>query len=149
MAYFAIREPHSGENAVINGENAGDAVLTYDELISNKEIQAKIIEEEYEGNINDYIGVLLVEYEVTEIDRAMILETVERLKFSAPAISKGFIFAASCAPTIIPRSKSLSSLRSPENSDNCDMFIYKKRCCDKVRVSMEDRSTIRDLVIWG
>ena len=78
MPYFAIRNPRTGHEAVINGENAGDAVLTYDELLSSKDAQDTIIEEEYDGSTNDYIQVLLAEYEVTETYRAMVLETVER-----------------------------------------------------------------------
>ena len=79
MPYFIVRDPHSGEMGVLEGENGGDAVLTWDELLSNKEIQYKIIEEEFDGCTNDYIGVLLSKYQVTEIYRySMILEMVER-----------------------------------------------------------------------
>lgn len=63
---------------VMSGENAADAVLKYDRIWIGDDKQDEYIDCECDGSINTYCEKLLMEYEVTEIYRAMVMEYVER-----------------------------------------------------------------------
>lgn len=76
MSVYLCKLFHGSEHCgVVTGENAADAVLkyaTYDAACQYEEMEA------VGGSINAYCEVLLNQYEVTELYRAMVLEYVER-----------------------------------------------------------------------
>jgi hypothetical protein len=75
MYYFC---KNNAMSAVVMGENRADAALKLDKHIHGVTDQRMMIDINHDGDTNAFCGVLLSEWEVTELHRHDVLEWVER-----------------------------------------------------------------------